>query len=115
MAKGKTGLGNALRLTRKPKPQSEEEINQLVKKLEKKEAKPTVEKKVTKIAVQKKTSKKVTTKTKEPPKKKEEKIVKTSIHYPESLYRKIKMKVAREGGTIRDYLLKLVEKDLKGE
>ncbi len=42
----------------------------------------------------------------------EEKIIKTSIHYPEGLYRKMKIKVAQDGTTIRDYLLGLIEADL---
>ena len=45
----------------------------------------------------------------------EEKIIKTSIHYPDSLYRKMKVKVAQEGGTIRDYVLRLIEKDLMND
>ncbi|MEM9990309.1 MAG: hypothetical protein AAF738_01030 [Bacteroidota bacterium] len=43
----------------------------------------------------------------------EEKIIKTSIHYPESLYRKLKVKVAEEGITIRDYVLGLIQDDLE--
>ena len=42
----------------------------------------------------------------------QEKIIKTSIHYPEGLYRKMKVKVAQEGTTIRDYVLQLIEADL---
>lgn len=44
-----------------------------------------------------------------------ERVIKTSIHYPEGLYKKLKMKVARDGGTIRDYVLELIEKDLINE
>lgn len=40
------------------------------------------------------------------------KVVKTSIHYPADLYRRVRMKVADEGITIREYVINLIKDDL---
>jgi len=46
-------------------------------------------------------------------KKVEDETVKTSIHYPKSLYRDLKVLCAQEGMTLKDYIMDLIKKDLK--
>ena len=44
----------------------------------------------------------------------DDEVFKTSIHYPLSLYKQIKVKCAMEGVTLREYIIGLIEKDLLG-
>lgn len=44
-----------------------------------------------------------------------DKVVKTSIDFPEMLYKRMKINIVNSGESMKGYLVKLVEKDLEGK
>lgn len=44
----------------------------------------------------------------------EEETVKTSMDFPKSLYKAMKIKLLEDSKTMRDYIIELIEKDIKG-
>jgi len=110
MAKEKLGLGSTLKLGRRNrKTDDPKAIDALVKQLNKEEQK---EEPKGRVEVSEEPIKKVAKKpkaTKKPPK---PLFVSTSMKYPKELYKRMKVYCAHQDITIRDYLIKLVEKDL---
>jgi len=99
MAK-RTKLGSRLKIN-KPK----KNIDELVKKLHPKEE-----------DIEEKSQNKVEKKKEESNKKKspiEGETVKTSIHYPKELYTELKVLCAREGLTLKEYIMNLIKKDIE--